>query len=213
MAEAKKGRGCFFYGCLTTAVVVILGIVGIYIGARVFWKHNVNKYTATNGVAIAPISIPREQGKAVLNKVEDFLADLKAGKATGPLELTSDELDYFLRNSEGWAHMRDHFHIAVNNGRVTADLSFPLEAMHPSMKGRFLNATAELKPKIENGALVIEMQSVQAKGQTVPAKILAGFQQGMRWKPDGNELESIEVKDESIVLVPKIKAKEPAKAL
>lgn len=205
----KKGRGCFFYGCLTTAVIVVLAIIGIYVGARVVGKRILNTYTSTNGVAIAPVTLPRDQGNAAVRKINDFVADLNAGRATGPLELTAEELDYFVRHHKDWAHMREHLHVDINNGRVQAQISFPMQAINPSLKGRFVNATAELTPKVSNGALMIEVNSVKSRGQAVPQKFLGGFQQNISWKPEGAELESVEVRESSVVITPKIKPASP----
>src|SRR5436190_2315957 len=121
MAEDKKGRGCFFYGCLTVAIIAIIGLIGIYFTVRYVAKQALS-YTSTNGLAIAPLTLPRERGREVMDRVENFKAALKAGRPTGPLELNSDELDYYLRNSEGLAHMRDHIHVAINNGQVEAQI-------------------------------------------------------------------------------------------
>jgi hypothetical protein len=213
MADANKGRGCFFYGCLTVAIVTILGIIGIYFTVRYVAQQTIARYTSTNGVAIAPVTLPRERGREVTQRVENFKTALRSGQATGPLELSSDELDYFIRNSEGWAHMRDHLHLAITNGQIEAQISFPLEAVHPSMKGRFLNGTAEFAPKIQNGVLTVDLRSVKARGQPIPDKYLKGFRQSMTVQPSANDpnadlirnLESLEVKDDKIILIPKSK--------
>jgi hypothetical protein len=218
MVEEKKGRGCFFYGCLTVAVVTILGIIGIYFTVRYVAKQTIAKYTSTNGIAIAPVTLPRSRGDEVVRRIENFKTELRAGRATQPLELSSHELDYFIRNSEGWAHMRDHLHLAITNGQIEAQISFPLEAMHPSLKGRFLNGTAEFEPKIQNGILSVDLRSVKARGQAVPEKFLEGFRQSMTVQPDAKDpnaelirnLESLEVKDDKIVLVPKSKPVAPS---
>jgi hypothetical protein len=212
MAEANKGRGCFFYGCLTVAVCAVVAIVGIYIGVRYYAKKLITTYTATNGVAIAPVTLQRNQGDAVLDRVENFEAQLRAGKATGPLELNSDELDYYIRNSETWSHMRNHLHVAITNDRIEAQLSFPLEATHPTLKGRFLNGTAEFEPKVKDGVLSIDVRSVTVKGAPLPGKMLENFKKSMVWQPQGNDpnaalfnnLQSLEIRDDRIILIPKV---------
>ena len=216
MAEANKGRGCFFYGCLTPVIVTILGIIGIYFTVRYVAKQTIAKYTSTNGVAIAPVTLPRERGREVTQRIDNFKTALRAGQATGPLELSSEELDFYIRNSEGWAHMRDHLHVAITNNQIEAQISFPLEAMHPSLKGRFLNGTAEFEPKVQNGVLSIDLKSVKARGTPVPEKFLKGFRQSMSVQPSANDpnaelirnLESLEVKDDKILLTPKVKMPE-----
>ena len=50
----SKGRGCFFYGCLTAAILFILGAVALYFGARYAMKTVLNAYTETR-----PASLPK----------------------------------------------------------------------------------------------------------------------------------------------------------
>lgn len=212
MAEPNKGRGCYFYGCLTMAVCAVVAIVGIYFGFRFYAKKLITTYTATNGVAIAPVTLPRNQGDLVLDRVENFESQLRAGKAPASLQLTSDELDYYIRNSQTWSHMRNHLHVAITNGQIEAQISFPLEATgHPALKGRFLNGTAEFEPKVKDGVLSVDVRSVTVKGAPLPPKMMDNFKKSMTWQPQGddpnaalfNNLESLEIRDDTIVLVPK----------
>src|SRR5215213_11156757 len=92
MAEAKKGRGCFFYGCVTLFVVVILGIAGIYFGIRYGIKYARDRYTASQPVAVAPVTLPATEGEAVVKRVDEFKKQIQSGTATNALVLTGDEL-------------------------------------------------------------------------------------------------------------------------
>src|SRR5436853_1507301 len=115
MAEEKKGRGCFFYGCITLVIVVILAIIGLYFGTRFFINKLVNTYTSKTPVAVAPVKLPARDGGAVVKRVDDFTKALREGATVAPLELTSDELDYAVRNSPAGAALRDHAHLVITN--------------------------------------------------------------------------------------------------
>ena len=201
------------------AIVTVVGIIAIYFTVRYVAKQTVGLYTSTNGLAIAPITLPRERGREVMERVESFKAALRTGRLTSPLELTSEELDYYLRNTDSLAHMRDHIHLAITNGQIEAQISFPLEAVHPSLKGRFLNGTAEFEPKVQNGVLRVDLKSIRAKGQDIPESMLKGIRQSLQAPPNPKDptsaliqnLESLEVKEDSILLVPKSKTAEPVK--
>ena len=43
-APAPKGRGCFFYGCLTSGVLLLLAGLLVFFAVR-FVKNQVNSYT------------------------------------------------------------------------------------------------------------------------------------------------------------------------
>jgi hypothetical protein len=210
MAEAKKGRGCFFYGCVTLFVVVILGIAGIYFGIRYGIKYARDRYTASQPVAVAPVTLPATEGEAVVKRVDDFKKQIQSGTATNALVLTGEELDYWIRNSAS-AEFRDHMHVMITNDQVRAQLSMPLDALGPAWQGRFLNGDANVGIGVRNGVVAFDLRGVTVGGNPVPPQILSGMSQNMEWKVRPNDpnaalvtgFKDIEVKDGKIILHPK----------
>jgi hypothetical protein len=210
MAEAKKGRGCFFYGCITLIILVILLIAGIYFGARAGIKFLRDNYTATAPVAVPPTTLSGAEGARVAQRVDDFKKALQGGTAAEPLELSGDELDYVVRNSPG-NDLKDHARLTITNNSVRAQLSMPLDVYGPTFFGRYFNGEADLDVRMKNGALAFELKGATMNGKPVPPQALSKMSQNMEWRPDAGDtnaaalsnLDRVEIKDDKIVFIPK----------
>ena len=211
MAEAKKGRGCFFYGCVTTIVLFIAVVIGIFFAVRYGFKVLRDQYTSPQGVAVAPVRLPAADGDRAVKRVDDFKKSLQSGTALEPLELSADELDYVFRNSAKGSQFKDHAHLTITNDAIHAELSLPLGAFHPALQGRFFNGDAKFDLEVQNGAIVADLQSATVNGKDIPGEALSNMKQSMQWRPQSgdpeaplvNNLERIDIKDGKIVLVPK----------
>lgn len=218
MADAKKGRGCFFYGCLTLIIVVIVGLIALYFGTRLLVKKLLS-FTSPTPVAVAPVSLSAADGGQLTNRVNDFTKALREGRATQPLVLSSEELDYLVRNSPGSLPIKDSIHLMITNDRVHAQLSYPLEAIRPELKGRYLNGEADFDVLVRNGAIMFDLESLKVKGDPVDPKFVTQMQkQPLEWRPEANDpneslvknVERVEIKDGKILFYPKTNAP-PAK--
>jgi hypothetical protein len=211
MAEAKKGRGCFFYGCLTLVILAVLVVIGGFV-AYGFAKKKLVEQTSATGIAIAPIKLPVSRGEDAMKRVENFSKDLQEGKAVGPLVLSSEELDYYLRSTPGGAPFHDRMHFAITNNHVEAEFSWPLEAMWPGMnlKGRFLNGTAKFKVDIRDGALVADVDTLEVNGKPVTG-MMEKMKKNFKYEPSAEDrsgklfrnLDRVEIEDDKLILFPK----------
>lgn len=210
MAEAKKGRGCFFYGCISLIVVAILLVVGIYFGARAGIKYLRDNYTATAPVPVPPTTLSSAEGARVVQRVDDFKKSLQAGTAGAPLELNGDELDYLVRNSPQ-NELKDHARLTITNNVVRAQLSMPLDMYGPTFFGRFFNGEADLDVALKNGGLAFQVKGATMNGKPIPPQALSKMSQNMEWRPQAGDtnaavlanLDRVEIKDDKIVFVPK----------
>jgi hypothetical protein len=210
MAEAKKGRGCFFYGCVTLIILAILAVAAIFFGIRFGLKYVRDNYTSSKPVAVAPTTLSAAEATRVTQRVDDFKKLLQSAAPPPPLELTGDELDYVLRNSPQNG-LKDHVHLTITNDRIHAQLSLPLDMYGPTWFGRFFNGDADLAVGLRNNAVSFQLQHATVNGKPVPSQALAKMNQGMEWRPEPNDpnaaivtnLDRIEVKDDKIVLYPK----------
>jgi hypothetical protein len=210
MPEAKKGRGCFFYGCITLMILVIVAVVAILIGVRYGYKYARDHFTSTKPSAVPPAALSTAEGARVTQRVDDFKKALETGKANGPIELTGDELDYVFRNTPGNG-LRDHAHITINNDRVHAQLSLPLDMYGPTWFGRFFNGEADVDVKVRDGAVVFQLQHPTVNGRPLPAWAQAKISQGTEWHVEASDanaviatnLDKVEIKDDKIILYPR----------
>jgi hypothetical protein len=210
MAEPKKGRGCFFYGCLSVIVLVALLGIAAFV-AYGFAKRAFTNQTSPTGIAIAPIKLPMREGEDAIKRVDDFSKDLQEGKAVKPLVLTSDEVDYYLRSMPGGAPFHDRMHFTVTNNHVEGEFSFPLGAMMPGMKvNGFLNGKANFKVNVHDGTLVADVDSMEVNGKPVSGW-LENMRKNFKFQPSKedrtgklfNNLDRVEIEDDKLILFPK----------
>ena len=212
MAEAKKGRGCFFYGCITLIVLVIMGIIGIFFGVRFGVKYLRDNYTSTKPAAVAPSSLSPAEVSQITQRVDAFKKAAQSGTNAPPLELSGDELDYVARNNSQDG-LKDHIRLSIVNDRVHAQLSLPLDMYGPTWFGRFFNGDADVTVGVRSNAVVFQLKGATVNGKPVPSQALGKMNQNMEWRPQANDpnaaivanLDHVEVKDDKIVLYPKTK--------
>ena len=212
MPEAKKGRGCFFYGCITLMILAIVAVVAILLGVRFGLKYVQKNFTSTKGVAVAPISLSPTQGERVTQRVEDFKKALRAGTATNALELTSDELDYIVRTSSTNG-LQENVHLTITNNQIHAEMSLPLDMYGPNFFGRFFNGEATVGVSQQNGIINIQLLNPKVNGQPVPAWLRSRIPQTIPWDPQQQQanpnagaitnIGKIEITDDKLVLHPK----------
>src|SRR5215212_3084330 len=214
MAEAKKGRGCFFYGCITLMILAIVAVVAILLGVRFGVKYLQSNFTSTKPVAVAPVSLSPTQGERVTQRVEDFKKALRAGTATNALELTGDELDYIVRTSSTNG-LQDNVHLTITNNQIHAEMSLPLDMYGPNFFGRFFNGEATVGVSQQNGIINIQLLNPKVNGQPVPAWLRSRIPQTIPWDPQQQQsnpnagaitnIGKIEIADDKLVLHPKAK--------
>jgi hypothetical protein len=60
----KKPRGCFFYGCITGLVLLLLMVLGLLLGVYYF-KKMVNQFTDTKPLALPVVQMSPAEIKAL----------------------------------------------------------------------------------------------------------------------------------------------------
>ena len=118
---APRGRGCFFWGCMT------VGIVGLLIGgctayaAYAFYRA-VNNYTATTPVPVPVHEVKPGEKEAVQERVDTYE---KAGAGAATLELSAADLNTLLVKAEPW--FAGKVFMRVEGEKVFVDVSVPLK--------------------------------------------------------------------------------------
>lgn len=214
MADPKKGRGCFFYGCLTLVAVVVIGLIAIFFSVRYFYKTVITKYTTTKPVAVEPVRLSTKEGDTVVQRIVDFTQSAQKGNAAGPLELSSDELDYYVRTSPSVSMFKDSLHLGITNDQIHAQMSLPLGTMSPALNGRYFNGDATFSIALQGNELIITPSEIEMNGEKVPEKFMQQMraQQNFRFGKNSNDqatdalvrsLSKIEIKDGKLKLYPK----------
>lgn len=217
-----KKHGCFFYGCITSLVVLLLAGVSIFFIAR-YAMHQINamvvQNTATSPMAVETVDLPPAELKALQARVEAFTTAMKAHAHPAPLVLTGPEVTTLLTSNPQMQPFRNGISIAFNGDEIDAQLSLPLDAVAaklPALKtfdvaGRYLNGNGTFKASISDGKLFVFVQSLTVKGRPIPENILSvlqqqnlanGFNQSANPSPFA-QYESIEVTNSTAIVTPK----------
>jgi len=222
-SQPAKRRGCFFYGCITVLVLMVLvGIAGFFLiryGLNKFTAF-VEQYTDTKPMLLETVQISSADYQQLDKRVTAFADAVNARKATPPLVLTGDEINALIANNPAWKGLKGKVYVTIEGDQIKGKVSIPMDdlAQVPllsRLKGRYLNGAAALKVSLANGVLVVTLQSLEAKGQSPSPQVMAqlksvNFAQNSAQDPKTQEMigrfESIEVKDGKITI--KVSAKQ-----
>jgi hypothetical protein len=215
-APRKSGRGCFFYGCLTSIILVILVVVGGYLGVRWWFNKQVIALTDDRPMALPEVQFTREEADAVRERVDTFSKAVEADEPAEPLVLTGQELNMLIATVPDLELIRDRVHFDIQEDRVKGAISIPVETIPfkwlQKHKGRYLNGAAELNASLSNGVFQVTLQSLEVKGKPLPEQVMTGLRQqnlarDFYKSEEGiqllQKLDSITVSDDRITIAPR----------
>lgn len=215
----RKGRGCFFYGCLTLVIVILVGTVGTVLGVRHFVNKAVLQYTDAQPADLPKSDITPAEAAEVKTRFSTFQEGVKSGKATPSLVLSGRELNGLLASNPDLSKLKDKIYLSIDKDTLKGEVSIPLpEIGLGRYPGRYLNGSATLKASLENGVLIVTLQSLSVKGVAIPSQALTQLRaqnlaQDMYKDPRTAEwmrrLESITVKDGRIEIKAREKDQQP----
>jgi hypothetical protein len=216
----KQPRGCFFYGCLISAILLVVGILAItatvYFGYR-YLINTAKEYTETQPMALPPVVMPEAQRQELRKRIETFHKALEEKKAAEPIVLTADDVNAWIDDQPQW---KGKARIAIKGEEITGKISIPLSDLKiAELANRYLNGSATLRVALLNGILDVRADSIEVRGKPLPeafAQSLLGKNLAEKSMDDPktrealDKLESIVVKNDTIILTPKAaKGQEP----
>ena len=214
--QKPKGRGCFFYGCLTLVILFLVVTIGGYFAVRAAVNSFVAKYTDTTPMELPKVELSKTEMEELDKRLASFKEGVEADKPVPDLVLSADEINALIqRNPE----MKNKVSVGFEGDQVKGKISLPLGELNLPiigrwLKGRYLNGTAGLMPTLQNGVLIVTLQSVEVKGKKLPADILTGlknhnlaegFYRDPKMAAVMSKLASIEIKDGKVTIKPRTK--------
>jgi len=210
---AKK-RGCFFYGCLTSIILMVVLLVGILVVAKFVlnrFNQYIAQYTETNSVALPTVQFSADELKAVVDKVTEFSDALDAHTKAAPLVLTGPQVNALLEARPELAQYKGQFFVSFDSNQTKAQVSLPLDKIKvPGLntKGRYLNGSGTFSVSINDGLLEVNLTSLEVKGKSLPPEVLTSFQhQNLATNANKgpntnyfNQIESLEVTNSTLVI-------------
>jgi hypothetical protein len=208
--KSTPRHGCFFYGCVTMLVLLLLGGVGTYFGVKYAVNKIVNKYTDSKPLPLPRIEISDDQWKVLQDRVARFRTALDKREEPFTLELSAQDLNVLFDREPTLKDFKNRFHVAIESNKLTGTISVPLDNIGWSrLQGRYLNGTAALKVSLKDGKLEVHMDSLSVNGQAVPEEVMAGFREqnlasDVDKQPENRDaiqkFERVEIKDGKIII-------------
>jgi hypothetical protein len=208
----KPGRGCFFYGCITGAVLLALVLGALLLGLH-YMKKMVNRYTDTKPIELPTVQMPPAEMAQVKQRLEAFEQAVREQHATKPLTLTADDINVLIATGSDQQSLKGKVYVSLDGDQVKGELSVPLQDMGLSMlRGRYLNGTATFNLSFREGKLSLTTQTIQVKGEPLPEVYLREIRkQNLAFALTNDAgaaavlkgLEEIQVKEGKLVIEPK----------
>ena len=210
----QKGLCCFAKGCLILIAFTVLLCIAFIGGSYLAVRYLRAEYFPTTRASL-PAATPGPQGQQDARARWDAFERTARAHQPARIELTADDINALIQNDPQYKDLRNKLHVMLEGDQIKGQVSMPMDdglAQLPGLsklKGRFLNGSAALKISLQNGTLLVTMQSLQVKGQSPPENIMAQLRaqnlaQNIYNDPKNAEtmrkLESIEVKDGKITI-------------
>jgi hypothetical protein len=209
--EPPRQRGCFFYGCIIAIVLSLLLMMAIGVIFFVLYRWLgtvVEEYTATSPREMPRVEMPAEQRATLKERVEAFRSAIKEGRPTEPLVLSSDELNALIQDNHD---LNGKVFVAIDGDRLKGKVSIPLSEV-PAFgltRGRYLNGEANLKVSLQDGILLVTLESIEVNGKDLPAELMNGLRnqnlakdayKDQRTAEEIRRYQSIEIKDGKLII-------------
>jgi hypothetical protein len=204
----KRRRGCLFYGCLTSSILVLVVLAGLLLG----YLKILNSFTDTKPMPLPTVNMSDAEMAQVRQRVDAFSQDIRSGRNPNPLTLSSDELNALILTDPNLGKLKGQLYVNIEDNQVKGQLSVPTSRIGLGMfRHRYINGTGTFKVSLTNGTLYVNAQSLSVKGKPIPERYmqqvrLQNLAQGFNEDPNIsvglNKLQSIEVKDSKLIIVP-----------
>ena len=224
-----KGRGCFFYGCLTFLLVSLAVAVGVFFGTRKAIQMVVANFTDTTPAPLPQNHVPPERLRELRQRFEQLNTAAQRGVADQEFVLEGDELNAFLFDTSELKNFHDQLYFQIETNTVKAQVSLPLDQFHlwrglskklvmKNLGGRYLNGVATLDVSVQNGELSVKVRDLVAKGKPLPSSFMANLRpENLAKEANKNadlqsilqKIESLEIKDGRVNM--KLKTAQKAK--
>jgi hypothetical protein len=205
-SNPAKPRGCFFYGCLSVAVLGLLAVM-LVAGCYVFLKSMVNKYTSTTPVLLERMEYTPEEMEALQARLAEFKKALDQGQVSRELILTAGDLNALIAKQR---ELQNKMFVRIEDDTIKGEMSLPLQDIGPfRLKGRYLNGAAAFKIVLTNNTLDVRLEEIKVQGRPLPGILFSEFkkqnlakefQQNPRTAADVAKFDSIQFTNNQVVL-------------
>jgi hypothetical protein len=208
----KTRRGCFFYGCITSAVLLVIMLGGLLAGLH-YVRKLVDRFTDTKPTELPTLQMSKAEIDQVKQRFETFQQEVREQRATKPFVLTADDLNALIASDSEPQGLKGKLYVSLEGNQVKGQVSVPLQEVGLSMfRGRYLNGAATFNLGFRDSVLMVTPRTLVVKGTPVPEVYMQeirkqNFAASLTNEPASvavlKGLQDIQVKEGKVVIVPK----------
>lgn len=208
----EERGNCFLYGCVTLVILAILGGLVAFLSYRYLVLQIRDKYTEAEPTSLPTVEMPADEVQSLIDRVDQYAKDLRAGNPLPPLTLTQDQVNALLQNQpDVKGEFGGHVYVTFEgDNKVKCQLSVPMDWI-PGLGGRYFNGTGTFETQIQDGRFTIFLESAEVKGEPVPEAQVAqlkskNFAEDLFSNPDARKLidnvKSLSITGDKVTIVP-----------
>ena len=210
--QIKARRGCLFYGCLGGLIILLLVVIGGLIGLH-YAKKMFSDFTDPQPIPLPAVRLSQPEIEQLRRQVDAFRESVRAGRQTSPLTLTADDINALIATDPDLQPLKGKFYVTLENDHIKGQLSVSMQELGlPIFRDRYLNGSGTFSLSLRNGLLRLTAEDITVKGKPLPSPYMDSIRKENLARNINNNprdsvaldrLQSIEVKDSKLIIVPK----------
>lgn len=171
--------GCWFYGCTTLLVLVVVGVVGVILAVRALAKNFRDNYTSTQPLKMERVELPPAEWTNLQQRIQAFSKALDQGESH-ELVLSERELNAFIDTDPKFKEVADRIQATIQGEQIGGQVSFPLPNVSffkwTGLGGRYVNGHATFEVDLDNGELEVMLREMTVNNKPIPKEFAQEFQ-------------------------------------
>ncbi|MDD9948453.1 MAG: hypothetical protein OXU48_02840 [candidate division Zixibacteria bacterium] len=159
-------------GCLSA--IILLAVIA---GAAYYFilqasDELVDTYTSPEPRDFARVEEGRDEVLSVIDRFRDFVIALERGEETGSFSLSADDINALLEYEDLLREFHGMARVDIQDDRLLAEISVPLDLFNERFEGRYLNGTGELSVEMRDGRLEVNIDRLEVGGRNIPEEFM-----------------------------------------
>ncbi len=159
-------------GCLSA--IVLLAVIA---GAAYYFilqasDELVETYTSPEPRDFARVEEGTDEVLSVIDRFRDFAIALERGEETERFSLSADDINALLENEDLLREFHGMARVDIQDDRLLAEISVPLDLFNERFEGRYLNGTGELSVEMRDGRLEVNIDRLEVAGRNLPEEFM-----------------------------------------
>ncbi|MXW04653.1 MAG: hypothetical protein F4Z81_06255 [Gemmatimonadetes bacterium] len=159
-------------GCLSAIILLAVIVGAAYYFILQASDELVDTYTSPEPRDFARVEEGRDEALSVIDRFRDFVIALERGDETESFSLSADDINALLEYEDLLREFHGMARVDIQDDRLLAEISVPLDLFNERFEGRYLNGTGELSVEMRDGRLEVNIDRLEVGGRNIPEEFM-----------------------------------------